>query len=684
MSEDIIEYYKQANTVKDTGSVAAPVDVVEVREEVIDITQDIKPPEDPFERFLYTLNKNLKDKTVAQSQVVEEERDSIEESTPVVEEADPFGNFIDKLQGIVKSQKEQSIKDATLDFINELKNEDLVDEDKSAKAVSQEDEPPLETPIAKPQIPPVVKQKEQEAVKEEPKQEDAEKPYVKELQAIGETKKAPKKATKPNDIKALIAQQVEVQTSKILDDVKAYAKRVLDLGGGGGSVAQQFANGGTMNGSLNVTGQYLSGGVNLVNILSGSGGGGGAGDRLVSGSSSLILNSDGSLQFPNNTVRPADDTEIIIESENAVLSAFTQIALTPHGFFAYDNTGDSIAFDSVSNTIVFKTVDNYTWILDDSGNITGPSGILTISGSQNTTGRILSGGVDLSNIFLTTSSNSQTLTYTPSSYELSISDGNTVSLASLSGGGQSDLSFLSVSGNWNSTYTSWGAASATSIVEFNDTRFSKLSSQAYVQNIQSIQPLIGSNTAYSGPEIGCYGGFNVVGGGFNNSASGYIANTVAGGGYNSASGYTGSTVSGGYYNCATSNLAAVGGGQCNIASGFSSNVGGGYCNTASASYSNVGGGYCNTASGGYSSILGGCCNTVTHVNSFAIGSNIISSTDNTTYVNNLSSQGDISTNNLKINQTPLTFINPVTASGEFLIININGVDRAIQLWDFSS
>jgi hypothetical protein len=46
-------------------------------------------------------------------------------------------------------------------------------------------------------------------------------------------------------------------------------------------------------------------------------------------------------------------------------------------------------------------------------------------------GRILSGGRDLADIFLTTETDAQTLTYTPSSYLLSISNGNTVSLSSI-------------------------------------------------------------------------------------------------------------------------------------------------------------------------------------------------------------------------------------------------------------
>jgi hypothetical protein len=69
---------------------------------------------------------------------------------------------------------------------------------------------------------------------------------------------------------------------------------------------------------------------------------------------------------------------------------------------------------------------------------------------------ILSGGVDLANIFLTSETDSQTLSYTASSYELSISNGNTVSLASLSATEldmQVNTLVLSNSSNWNNTYT---------------------------------------------------------------------------------------------------------------------------------------------------------------------------------------------------------------------------------------
>ena len=59
----------------------------------------------------------------------------------------------------------------------------------------------------------------------------------------------------------------DTQQKYIVDTAQYWARRILELGGGGGSVAAQYANGGTMNGDLNVTSNYLSGGVNLLDIF---------------------------------------------------------------------------------------------------------------------------------------------------------------------------------------------------------------------------------------------------------------------------------------------------------------------------------------------------------------------------------------------------------------------------------
>jgi len=68
-------------------------------------------------------------------------------------------------------------------------------------------------------------------------------------------------------------QYTDMQVSKASRDAEYYARRILDLGGGGGSVAAQYARGGVMDGDLTINGNILSGGNNLVNVFAGEGGG---------------------------------------------------------------------------------------------------------------------------------------------------------------------------------------------------------------------------------------------------------------------------------------------------------------------------------------------------------------------------------------------------------------------------
>ena len=146
-----------------------------------------------------------------------------------------------------------------------------------------------------------------------------------------------------------------------------------------------------------------------------------------------------------------------------------------------------------------------------------------------------------------------------------------------------------------------------------------------------------------------------------------------------------SFVGGGQNNNATCIASTIVGGINNNATGTYASIVGGVSNTASGYGSNIVSGKSNNASGCFSVILGGVGNdTNNKYNTFILGSNITASLSGYTYVNNLSSQGTIAASNLIISKTPSTFTNPVTASGTFLILNINGTNKAIQLWDYSS
>ncbi|MFQ5344041.1 MAG: tail fiber domain-containing protein [Anaerolineae bacterium] len=120
-------------------------------------------------------------------------------------------------------------------------------------------------------------------------------------------------------------------------------------------------------------------------------------------------------------------------------------------------------------------------------------------------------------------------------------------------------------------------------------------------------PLVG-NTAS--------GAWSAVGGGGNNAAGGH-ASTVAGGFGNQAIGDYATIAGGGQVdpadpataNLVTENYGTISGGGWNTASGDHATVGGGIANTASGEGATVGGGNSNTASGGRATVGGGTVNT---------------------------------------------------------------------------
>ncbi len=60
-----------------------------------------------------------------------------------------------------------------------------------------------------------------------------------------------------------LKKDIEKSISEKFTNEMQSIKRLIEMSAGGGSVAAQFADGGTMNGDLNVIGNILSGVVNL-------------------------------------------------------------------------------------------------------------------------------------------------------------------------------------------------------------------------------------------------------------------------------------------------------------------------------------------------------------------------------------------------------------------------------------
>lgn len=316
--------------------------------------------------------------------------------------------------------------------------------------------------------------------------------YIEELKKIDKGDKS-KLLNKNDNISATISEQVKEEIGKVKTQISRMA-----IEGGGGSVAVQYANGGTMNGDLNVTGKYLSAGIDLSTLIGSGGSGGGLSgttDRLVSGTEVFKLNTDGTFNFPNNIITPQDEVILTLEATKVLDGYYNRLALSPHGFFASDHNGNSITIDSTDNEILIDSNNTYFWKFNNQGALEGPFGTLSVSGNLSATGRVYQNGNDLQteieNISSFATSTKTTIQSNSASWNYQGSDiktltagwvgGNSAytnlvsnSAAYLSG---LDLSFLSVSGNWNSTYTTVQANSASwAIDSTTDTEVRSLTS----------------------------------------------------------------------------------------------------------------------------------------------------------------------------------------------------------------
>jgi len=485
MSDDIINFYKKASDVEE---VVPEIVTEEVKSESIEVPED-----DPLQTVFQTLVENLQ-KTKA-SEFNKPKEEIIEESNE-----EPFAKFLGNVANIIredsKLQTDEQIKEATIGFINKIKDKDLKPVEEKKKRIPYAPAKLLKNYPKKKlnKLPTVIEPKE--VVKEEPVVEEVEEPtvrnaYVKELKTKDDKVRKNHTPGKPTDLKTLVEKKVREE----IDKFSQHFAQISMTAGGGGSVAVQYADGGTMRGDLNVTGKYLSGGIDLATVFSG-GGGGSPTNSLSANGYTLTLNNDGSVTFPDNIIRSEYDAPITIVSESLNDIYYSGIALSPYAFYAYDNAGNNIYFNSTDNNIILETLSANPWTFDHKGTLIGPNNVLTVGGTISALGPILSGGVDI---------------------------------ATLLGQGGTTIS-ATTTANWQSTYQTVCALSAN------------------------------WNTAYS----------------------------------------------------------------------------------------------------------------------------ITSTTATTFNVNNLSAQNTVSTVNLTINKAPQTFVNPVTASGTFLVVNVNGTNQAIQLWNYSS
>jgi len=257
----------------------------------------------------------------------------------------------------------------------------------------------------------------------------------------------------------------------------------MAIEGGGGSVAVQYANGGTMRGDLNVTGKYLSAGVDLSTLIGSGGGGGGLSgttDRLISGSQVFKLNTDGTFNFPNNIITPQDEVILTLESTKVLDNYYNRLALSPYGFFASDHNENSITIDSTNNEILIDSQNTYFWKFNNQGALEGPFGTLSVSGNLSATGRIYQNGNDLQteieNISSFATSTKTTVQSNSASWNYQGSDIKTLTAGWVGGNSAyttvqansaswaidstTDTGVRALTSNWQSTYTSVQSNSA--------------------------------------------------------------------------------------------------------------------------------------------------------------------------------------------------------------------------------
>ena len=148
----------------------------------------------------------------------------------VTEQENNFGDFVSKLKGILN-------KDVT-----SIK-EEIIEQPKTVTTA---------TVVSSVSAAPVAEKKKPKASIQ------ANSSYIEVLEQLKDGVAVEKEDSKVTEIKKLIEEYAE-----------KYIRKAIGYAGesGGGTNAVQYANGGVMNGDLNVNGNYLSGGVNLLDIF---------------------------------------------------------------------------------------------------------------------------------------------------------------------------------------------------------------------------------------------------------------------------------------------------------------------------------------------------------------------------------------------------------------------------------
>lgn len=326
----------------------------------------------------------------------------------------------------------------------------------------------------------------------------------------------------------------------------------------------------------------------------------------------------------------------------AALQSLTSVGDTDQMLVSLDNgLSGAAGFGRVTTVALEKSLDVYTTVQSNSAqwaaDSTTDTGVRALTANWQST-------------YTTVSSQSanwiQTLSFNSSNAQLSISNGNTISLSALSASGI-DASVRSLTANWQSTYSTVSSQSANWQSTYSTVGSNSAAWGNSLTIFRQVSSIVSPNSATSVHALSVISlsanvDFAIVAKGTgatlaqipNLSASGgnkrgqyatdfqkqrFTAARVASGNY--------SVIAGGRENTASGSDSVVCGGSTNTASNFYSTIGGGSSNTASNLYSTIGGGYANQASGEWSTIGGGTTNRTTGPACTVAGGNLNQATD---------------------------------------------------------
>lgn len=454
-----------------------------LREKIIE-QKKIVIPKEPKQELIH--EQAPEDKKEEKEKI--EVKPSLEVQTDVNSE-DLFGDFVGKLKDLLSKPAE--IKP-------EVKPEPVVEvkPEEPKKEIEVKSEPKLDKIVKQDK-----KQKKKEIKKDEVKDIEPV-DYVNLMDQLSNNITKEEEKGNVSDVKKLLEEYTEKYLKKMMV-MQEYA-------GGGGSVAKQYAHGGTMDGDLNVTGQYLSAGVNLSNLLSG-GGGGDPNVNTVVYSNSANWNSSYTTT-KNNSAFWADTRNNVVFGQDVTIqgnltalgsSTFKNTIFTTTSALSVVNTGpgpalyvfqaagpydvasfydgDGVEVLHVGNANVGQTGkvginESFPSVeLTVNGQISSNSIITDRAGNSDQWNTAYSNLVSNSGIWDSTYSTVQSysgtwntglqdLFFDNNTALLSITNGNTVSLSALSGGGGGDINVNTVvyagSAKWNSNFTTTNYFSA--------------------------------------------------------------------------------------------------------------------------------------------------------------------------------------------------------------------------------